>query len=579
MMGWCFFFPTSPSSQIQYDIRQQIYNRTTPNESSSLIADLSLQSGISMSIFSFLSGFVVGGMVALLGLLYYLMQKDGGSNKSTKPQVDKVELKEKDISEEQMKILVNAVNVLRGGDETESAVIDGHHPTEEQAPVEFSEMETAFSDFAKEAKDRQKHYKSLCSFLQEWSRVHGQFSKDLTKLSNSAEIYVKGENNVVLDKWWNSMSIALEHLSKDQKSISTSIHDDIYPSMLRVEQEQLHLEKKVSTEGSKLVQRMKDTQQSYDAKLKELEKLREKSNIPASTPLIGTASSSAAASSANPEGSASTTGGSKHQGDTDAPVAVPIPSKATATKLVATEAALADWSSKLATAQQEFNEKMPRILADYKLMATISLNTMMELLIQLSDQLAVAQEKSSQVTHRLKVDLASSAAKSKDRCNYNPVVRELLEGILAQQSDGETGKLDMKLESSAGLAASCLAKFPPLPRQFDNCIGNETCVWLNALSGRMYRDAARSSWFNKWFCTKITNLLNKGKRSPLIDKYEVVDATLGGIPPLLLNVKWSPVRPAHSGGDALPPVDLDHDVECTADVAFRSSLAFTVQTK
>lgn len=531
-----------------------------------------------MSMYSFFSGFIVGVVVALLGLLYYLMQKDG-ENEIKRPQSTNKEvvLAEKDISEEQMLILVNAVNALRGvEDETEKCSVE-NHPTEEQAPLEFSEMESAFLDFAKEAKDRQKHYKSLCSFLQEWSRVHGQFSKDLTKLSNSAETYVKGENNVVLDKWWNSMSIALEHLSKDQKAISTSIHDEIYPSMLHVEQEQLHLEKKVSTEGTKLLHRMKEIQQSYDAKLKELEKLREKSNLPAISSPSG--SVSLTTSNASGEGMVTASGGSKQHGDSDGIVAGPAPSKSTATKLVATEAALVEWSAKLATIQQEFNEKMPRILADYRLMATISLNSMMELLIQLSDQLAVAQEKSSQVTHRLKVDLASSAAKSKDRCNYNPVVQQLLEGILAQQSDGETGKLDMKLESSAGLAASCLAKFPPLPRQFDNCIGNETCVWLNALSGRMYRDAARSAWFNKWFCTKITNLLNKGKRSPIIDRYQVVDAIFGGIPPLLLNVKWSPVRPMDAGFDSLPPVDLDYDVECTADVAFRSSLAFTVQTK
>lgn len=229
-----------------------------------------------MGMFYFFFGIIIGATLTCVSLFYFLMQSDH-SETATEPDKDAPIRKEKELDEEQKGILINAVNVLRGEEQAASHIET--HPTEETAPMDFMGMDAAFTEFAKEAKERQRHTKSLCSFLQEFGRVHGQFAKDLTKLSNSAETYVKADNNVVLDKWWNAMSIALEHLSKDQKSISTTIMEEIYPNMMHIEQEQLHLEKKVSCEGSKLLHKMKETQQMFDAKVKELDRLREKSNV------------------------------------------------------------------------------------------------------------------------------------------------------------------------------------------------------------------------------------------------------------------------------------------------------------
>jgi hypothetical protein len=186
------------------------------------------------------------------------------------------------------------------------------------------------------------------------------------------------------------------------------------------------------------------------------------------------------------------------------------------------------------------------------------------------------------------MDLASSAAKdtSLGHCehNYNPVIQELLEDI-ARQGVSRT-QMDMTLESSAGVASSLFTHLPPLPPQFQNSIAKETCVWFNAFNGRMYRDAARSEYFNNWFCVKVAHLLNKGNKSALIDDYHVSQVSFGSLPPLIRNMQWIP--PTKEAADASTSSqqqqqqqhrDLEYDIDCTADVAFRSGLSFTVSTR
>lgn len=178
------------------------------------------------------------------------------------------------------------------------------------------------------------------------------------------------------------------------------------------------------------------------------------------------------------------------------------------------------------------------------------------------------------------MDLASSAAKDGSDCqhNYNPVIQELLEDI-ARHGVSRT-QMDMTLESSAGVASSLLTHLPPLPPQFQNSIAKETCVWFNAFNGRVYRDAARSEYFNNWFCVKVAHLLNKGKKSALIDDYHVSQVSFGSLPPLIRNMQWIPIT-KETNDPALSTHERDgeYDVDCTADVAFRSGLSFTVTTR
>jgi ferritin-like metal-binding protein YciE len=102
------------------------------------------------------------------------------------------------------------------------------------------------------------------------------------------------------------------------------------------------------------------------------------------------------------------------------------------------------------------------------------------------------------------------------------------------------GELNMHKESTACLAATNPAILPLLPSRFSQAVGVETCVWFNSFSGRVYRDISNSSYFYNWFCTKLTMMLNKGARPDYIDEFKVNDVKFGVLPPLLMNVQWSP---------------------------------------
>ena len=102
------------------------------------------------------------------------------------------------------------------------------------------------------------------------------------------------------------------------------------------------------------------------------------------------------------------------------------------------------------------------------------------------------------------------------------------------------GELNMAKESTACLAAANPAILPLLPSRFGTAVGAETCVWFNSFSGRVYRDISHSNYFYNWFCRKLTIMLNKGARPDYIDEFKVNDVQFGALPPMLLNVKWSP---------------------------------------
>jgi hypothetical protein len=113
------------------------------------------------------------------------------------------------------------------------------------------------------------------------------------------------------------------------------------------------------------------------------------------------------------------------------------------------------------------------------------------------------------------------------------------------------GELNMAKESTACLAAANPAILPLLPSRFGAAVGVETCVWFNAFSGRVYRDISNSAYFYNWFCHKLTIMLNKGARPDYIDEFKVTDIAFGALPPLLLNVQWSP--PCKTGPFDVPP--------------------------
>jgi hypothetical protein len=111
--------------------------------------------------------------------------------------------------------------------------------------------------------------------------------------------------------------------------------------------------------------------------------------------------------------------------------------------------------------------------------------------------------------------------KNKSRCSklmgFEPMLEGALKNII-EQSDNNVNDiyakkmLDMTLESTACLAASSPNALPVLPSYFKQAVGLETCIWFNAFSGRVYRDAARSQYFHKWFQDQLSKQLNKGNQ-------------------------------------------------------------------
>mmetsp|Transcript_22551 Transcript_22551/g.22741 ORF Transcript_22551/g.22741 Transcript_22551/m.22741 type:complete len:1219 (+) Transcript_22551:249-3905(+) len=491
-------------------------------------------SAISVFFFGVLAGFLLAAVI-----VFYILSKTSEVERDNKDDecTSKKELKEGGPTEEDKKLVSDALKFLKGEDVN---VDDESFPSEEKA-IGKEQMDKAFAEYSKDSKERQKQVRCLHSFFGEYNRLSKSYSKDLAKLSLTAESYVKAENDKYLDKWWNALSIAMDHLSQDQDYLSDVLEHDICYHLHRIYEEHSHLERQLNSEGSRHLNKMKEAMSAFELRSRDRDRLREKMN--------GVLERAANANAL--------------------PATLTAETARWTQKLSGSESLLQDAVSRLAIAQQEFNEKMPRILADYKLMTGNSTSTMRELLIKLADIVTTTHTKSNQVMHRLKMDLASSTMLKQEELHlYDPSLKDVLENI----AEGNPQRLDMKQESAAGLAASLPSRVPTMPTQFAKAIGKETCVWLNAFSGRMYRDTARSDYFHNWFHEKVAKMLNKDRRPGYIDEFSVSNVAFGSIPPLLNNMQWAPV----CMGDGTDP---EYDVACTADMAFRSGLQFTVSTR
>lgn len=529
-------------------------------------------------------GILVGCIVSLLLLLLSLSNFKMERSKS-KPDESSTEqdiLHERQPTDDERSQIANAISYLKGLD-SENSNSTTSHPSEEAAPSDLKDMEKEFCEFAKEAKDRQKNIKGFCIYLSDVSRSYAGFSKELLKHSQIAESFISTEKcpDMYYDGWWNALSIAYDHLSQDQNYLSSEIYNLLYHNMTRVEQEHSHIEKQLYNEGLKFITKLKESQSLYESKFKEVEKFKRDMGINVSATSLTTFSGSTTVSSASCVSPSSSTSMTNLSGGGDG--------NRNFIRLQLYENTLRETCEKFAVIQQEINEKIPRILHDYKLLKANVSSSISELLTQFAELLNNNTSKSNQINHRLKMDLVSIAMKKagSHSTQYHPVMLQLLETISSNgpKIAGENiGSLDMTLESSAGLAASLMSQFPSLPMQIRNAIGKETCVWFNALCGRIYRDAARSDWFNTFFCKKSAQMLNKGKRPSYIDEYKVSNVKFGSIPPLLRNIQWVPISSKSSSSSCggvlgASEGDPEYDIAIEADMSFRSGLSFTVDTK
>jgi hypothetical protein len=493
-------------------------------------------------------------------------------------------LKENQPSNEERQSVDKVISFLRAVNATSDSV-EEVHPSEEVAPTNVKDLENNFYDLSKEAKDNQKHLKSFHSFLVDVSKIHGIFSKELGKYSQQALSHVQADT--YLDRWWSALSITLDHFSQDQEYLSSAMCHELAHNISRIDQEHSHIEKQLNTEGMKYIQKLKESQMQYDLKFKEVEKIRRDMG------LIGAESSSAVAVSAGsaPNNSLSNASGTPSVANTSN-----TGNNKLQIKLQLNETQLNEVSSKHSIIQQEINEKLPRILSDYKLMKSNLKTTMIEILLKLTDLFNDIQSKYMRSISRLKIDLAASvisankfhtrsnasasdyagtSSTSKLTQSADDFTHSIMLNILEMIAKGDNNniQIDMKSESAAEFAASLFTNYPHINIQWKDTIGKETCVWFNAFCGRMYRDAVRSEWFHNFFCRKSAQMLNKGKRPDFIDEYSVSNVEFGSVPPLLTNIQWIPITNSNNNAD------VEYDIVCEADMSFRSGLKFTVNTR
>lgn len=99
----------------------------------------------------------------------------------------------------------------------------------------------------------------------------------------------------------------------------------------------------------------------------------------------------------------------------------------------------------------------------------------------------------------------------------------------------------------------------------------ESCVWLSAFCGRIYRDYISSPACHDYFKSKLEMVLNRQERPLFIDAFRVGDLSFDERPPLFSNIRWLPIT-CPADGDPL------YDVVCSANMSFESSVRFTVST-
>jgi len=439
--------------------------------------------------------------------------------------------------------------------------------------VSLSKLEKDHQDNIAELKDHAKQVKLLSSFLNDLAKAISSYSKDLGKLSSTAKSnmhrssVIETKEDMIVNAWWQSLQIAMDHLSSDQDELASMVSEQLQNVSQQLQEEIGLIEKRLNSEGNRYFGVLRENIHMFEAKLRERDKYKERIR----TTSISSTSASLLTSASEQH--------HKRQA-----------------KLKQAEEALVLQTRRLYEAQRDFYLLIPRISSDVQLTVLKSIIETQSQLMKLADGIERAQGNSRSVCRRLRTQLTNAAGslvqminsesrllpdqvinttdgdsivgnnslaldimrqRQQDRHReysvqgYEISLQRVLEGLLLQAQprkdhdndtmDDQQGKLDMFAEATACLAANNPALLPSLPRHFgSHAIGLETCVWFNAFCGRVYRDMTESAYFNAWFRAKLATMLNRGKRPGYVDAFEVSSVKFGDQPPLLLNVKWFP---------------------------------------
>jgi hypothetical protein len=514
-----------------------------------------------------LYGAACGFAAAIILLLYCLSlapedcDQKNRENKST----EKLHFKEDLPTDACRKLLHDAVryldNIQIGNDSIVTPKATNEVP---EVASSLYQIEQIYDKFNAASKDRAKQLKCLSSFTSDVGRVYSSFARDMMKISSAARSNIKtydqqqapsiaGSSDILnpsekiadcLDEWLKALSLCASHLANDSEEFSELMIGNHASQVAQMCDDFVGEEKKLIAEGSKLLNQLKDSLLKNEHLTQDREKWRPKVATGLPTP-----------------SKLSVMGGMMmtHPSDENSRRAL---------KFQACEAALAENLRIVQISKSDFRTQMPKVFAALRSLSSSFFVSMKMQLMKVADAFRRVNVTNDSITQRLKSHLsATSITASSSAAGEGPVALRGFEHslqrclsamaaechVLGEQSIENSAvppslpipaysspKLDMDLESTACLAATAPAVLPLLPPSFGKCIHAESCVWFNAFSGRIYRDAARSEYFHAWLLEKLTTQLNKGAKPGFIDEVIVERVTFGSTPPLLFNVKWSP---------------------------------------
>ena len=523
---------------------------------------------------------IVCGFVAAIALLLYILSSTSIPDTAVQHAIVEEELstnfQEECPTHETKKLLNDAVEYLvqvQEGRETVPELSISHdNPT---SNVSLYQLEQTFQTLCSLSKVRAKQLKSLPSFISDVGKAYAAFAKDLSKLSAHARSNIKSseqqhgniQQNVAddtlhtledsseyADDWWRSLSLCLSHLSNDNDELSEIMSGEYAALISQTCEEQTTEEKRLSVEGSRLLSQLKEGLMKSEHLAQDRDKWRLKvaSTPPEKVSVMGTMTSDE--------------------------------SNRRIQKLQASELVLLENMKIVNQHKNEFRIQMPKIFSAFRSTKESFFKNMKIYLMKVSDGIRHCNKSSDSITNRLKSHISATSTSSRKiglggietkgvlmgfesmlhdslvaitkaedkngvisintdtntNTNPNPMGSSFLSSTSTSTSTSFIPKLNMSLESTACLAASASNVIPNLPSIFKSAIGQETCVWFNAFSGRVYRDAARSNYFHTWLLEKLSAGLNKGNKPGFIDEFKVESVVFGSTPPLLFNIQWSP---------------------------------------
>jgi len=562
-----------------------------------------------------LAGIVIGVAGIALLLLYFI---NSISIKTSKSENDDLLKTKSEINSEDLFLVNEAINHINSFNETFKSAMDplkGFETTKDSSQIPNAISESGYSitgksleqvendliESIKENKDKFRNIKAVTSFVSDIVKVFSTISKELSKLSTSAlnnsskssgtlqqtQAMLFGTSTVeivdpICDLWWISFATYFNELGLDYEALSDKINNDMMVRLLVIQEELISVEKRLGSEGNKCISLYKDNLTIRDSKLKERDRRREKADN-ALDPTISTAN----------------------------PIVISVkadPSKVMQ-KLQHSENALSEQQDRLFQAKKELLLVIPKVINDLNVLTAKAVVETKNVLNNFSASVSVYNKRSIGISEDLRLCfdrslLAESTSSSSptNRSSTSNRILSLVRELEKKQSpfinssnknSNLINKLDMTHEATNYLAAvSPLTYISSLPQSFgplsSQILSSESCVWFIALCGRVYRDIASSDYFQLWFCSKLAYLLNKGTRPSFVDDFVVNGVSFGSTPPILTNVKWSPVTSSECN-ETEPPQktknylgsldDPEFDVACTGDLSFKSGITFTLSTK